>query len=101
MSDVRMIQGREDFGLALESRQPLVIAGDVGRQDFDRDVALQLRIARSIDFAHSAGAEGRDYFVGTEPVSGGERHLLGGGSIDGTILSPHGTDYQAAVCGND
>ena len=32
------------------------LANDVG-QDFDRDVAVQLRVARAIDLAHAAGAD--------------------------------------------
>jgi hypothetical protein len=31
--------------------------------DLDRDLAIQLRVARAIDLAHAAGAERRDDFV--------------------------------------
>jgi hypothetical protein len=57
MRDVGMIQRREDFRFALESREPFAIVGDVGGQDLDRDFALQLRVARAIHLAHSPGAE--------------------------------------------
>jgi hypothetical protein len=45
-------------------------SGGVGRgrsaKDFDGDIAAESRIAGAIDFAHPAGAERRDDFVGAE-----------------------------------
>ena len=46
-------------------------ANDVG-QDLERDVAIQLRVARAIDLAHAAGAEGGEDFVRAEARAGGE-----------------------------
>src|SRR5437773_9799113 len=40
------------------------------RQDFDRDVAIELRVARPIDLAHPAGAERRENLVLPEAGSG-------------------------------
>ena len=34
------------------------IVGERGGQDLDRDVAAEPRVARAIDLAHAAGAEG-------------------------------------------
>jgi hypothetical protein len=53
--DVGMIERRQDFRFALESRQPLAIVGDISGQDLEGDLALQLRIPRPIHLAHSAG----------------------------------------------
>ena len=41
------------------------------RQDFERDVAPQLRVARAIDLAHSAGADSAGDFIGAEPRARG------------------------------
>ena len=49
--DVRMIQRREQMGLALEAREPLGIGGKQLGQDLDGDVAPELRVARAIDLA--------------------------------------------------
>ena len=47
----------KDLGFALESRQPFRIVGNVGGQHFDRDVALQFRVAGAIDLSHAAGTK--------------------------------------------
>ena len=52
--DMGMIQCCEQTGLAPESREPIRVRGEDRREDLDRDVATQLRIARAIDFAHAA-----------------------------------------------
>ena len=38
--DVRMIQRGEDFGFALEPREPIVIRRDRGRENLDRDLSV-------------------------------------------------------------
>ncbi len=61
--------------LALEARE----GGGVGREpvgkNFDRDVAVELRVARAVDLPHSARSERPDHLVGSELRSGGERHI--------------------------
>ena len=53
-----MIQRGEHLRFALEARQTVgIAANDVG-QDLERDVALQLRVARAIHLAHPAGPKG-------------------------------------------
>ena len=42
------------------------------RQDFDRDIAIQLRIARPIHLAHAAFADLGGDFVGAEVRTGSE-----------------------------
>jgi hypothetical protein len=71
MGDVRVVQRRQGLSFACEPCKPLGIARDQIGQHFDRDVAIQLRIARPIHFAHPAGPEGRDDFVRAEAGPGG------------------------------
>ena len=53
-----MIQRGEDFGFALEPREPLGIAQrTLAGRTLMRDVALQLRVAGAVDLAHAARAE--------------------------------------------
>src|SRR5262249_17923057 len=61
--DVRMVQRREHLRFASESREPFRIEGERGGQDLDRDLALQLRVARAVHFAHPTRAERRDDLV--------------------------------------
>ena len=56
-ADVRMIQRGEHPRLALEACQAARVARELARQDFDGDVAPELRVVRAVDFAHPAGAE--------------------------------------------
>jgi len=58
--DVRdggMIEGGEHLRFALEARQSLGVVRDRAQQHFDRDVAIQLRVARAIHGAHAAFPE--------------------------------------------
>ena len=48
-----------------------------GRQDLDRDVAREPRVARPVHLAHAARAEGPDDLVGGEPRPGGQGHREG------------------------
>ena len=63
---LRMIQRGEDLRFALEAREPLGIGDERVGQDLDGDVPLQPRVARAIDFAHAAGAEGDDDLIRAE-----------------------------------
>jgi hypothetical protein len=67
--DVGMIERGQDFGLALQASDAIGILREGGGQDLDRDVALQARVAGTIDLAHSAGADHRLDFVRTEARS--------------------------------
>jgi hypothetical protein len=51
LPDVRMVQRGQRLRLALEPRHPLRIVGERVRQDFDRHVATEFRIARTIDLS--------------------------------------------------
>ena len=72
--DVRMVQGGEDFGFALESGQALGVGADGLGQDLDGDLALEVGVGGAIDLAHSAGAEGGDDFIRAEARAGSQSH---------------------------
>jgi hypothetical protein len=61
-----MIQGGEDFGLALKPCEPIVVGGNRERQNLDRDLTLQLRISRPIHLTHPAFADLHDDVVNAE-----------------------------------
>src|SRR3954452_16195281 len=68
--DVRMIERGQQFGFPLKTGDPASVAGEHLRQDLDGDFAAKLRVARAIDFAHAAGADGVDDFVTADPCAG-------------------------------
>ena len=57
LRDVRMIQRGERLRFALEARQAVGVGRERLGQDLDRDVAIELRVARAIDLAHAACAD--------------------------------------------
>jgi len=73
-ADVRVIERREHLRFTSEPRQPIRIEREGVRQNLQRDVAIELAVARTIDLAHAACAEGRQNFIGTEARAGNERH---------------------------
>src|SRR3954453_16558066 len=74
MGDIRMIQRRENFGFALESRNPLSVVGDVRREHLQRDLALQHGVGRAIHLAHTARPKNGDDFVRSKSRPSGQRH---------------------------
>ena len=75
VSDVRMIQCGQEFGLALEPRHALGITGKKLGQNFQGDIAFQPGVAGAIHFSHSAGA---DLFLNTIVGNGLVKHGLAG-----------------------
>jgi hypothetical protein len=69
--DVAVIEGGEEFGLALEASQAVGIGGNRLWQDFQRDLPLQARVARPIDLAHAARPQEGDDFIRTDAGTGG------------------------------
>ena len=71
--------GCESAATALASRskraRAVGVVGEAVGEDLDRDVAVEPRVARPVDLAHSAGAERRQDLVGAEAGSGSERHM--------------------------
>ena len=68
--DVRMRERGDGPGFALESRARVGVGDDVGRKDFDRDMALELGVACAIDLTHPTGAKRCNYFIGAKPRTG-------------------------------
>ncbi len=75
--DVRMIERRERLRFALEARQPIGVLRERLRQDLDRDVAIELRVARAIDLPHAAFADRRSDLVDAETGAGSEGQVVG------------------------
>ncbi len=72
--DVRMVQRREDFGFALEPRQPLGVCRNGLRQDLDRDLPLQVRVSSAIHLAHAADADLGGDFIRAEAGASSQSH---------------------------
>lgn len=87
-TDIRVIQRGDRSGFLLEAVAELV------RADLDRNFAAQSRIARTIDFAHSAGADAGKKLIWTEKAAwpGGQHVTM--------IVSqgPSSLRQHAAVC---
>jgi hypothetical protein len=82
--DVWMIQRGERPGFTFEAGQAVGVMREGLGQDLDRDVAVQLRIARAKDLPHPAFANRCGDFVDAEAGAGCERG--------------QGVDYSARVC---
>jgi hypothetical protein len=76
--DVRMRERGDGLRLPLEPREGCGVRGERLGQDLDRDVAIQLRVARSVDLAHAACTKQRDDFVRAEASAGGDGHVVAG-----------------------
>ena len=74
LCDVRVIEGRERLRFAIEACEALRFEREVGWQDLQRDVALELRVAGLVDLAHATRADEGVNLVGTETRAGGESH---------------------------
>ena len=73
-ADVGMVQRGEDLCFTLEACEAIGIERERVRDDFQRDVATELRVARAIDLAHGAGPERRQDFVRAEACASGQGH---------------------------
>src|SRR4030095_12580235 len=65
-ADVRMRELRDRAGLAVKALAKLGIGRQTRWQDLDGDGTIQTRVARFVDFAHPARADGSDDFVGAK-----------------------------------
>ena len=74
LRDVRMVQRREHFGFSLKPRKPLRIPDERRGQNFQRDVAVELRVASAIDLARPTHTNGRNDFVRSEARASNECH---------------------------
>ena len=71
--------GCESAATALASRSKRASAsafgGQMGGEDLDRDVPVELRVPRAVDLAHPARAEGREDLIGAKARAGSECQL--------------------------
>ena len=70
--DVRMIQGRERLGLALEPRQALEVSRERIGKDLDGDLATERRVRRSVHLSHAPFADCCGNFVDAKVRAGCE-----------------------------
>jgi len=56
VGDVRVVQGGQHLGLTTEPCKALSIGHERLRQDFDRNLTIQLRVAGAIHLAHAPAA---------------------------------------------
>src|SRR5262245_49270103 len=61
--DIGVAQYSEELCFSSEPRGPIRIRGKAVRQDFERDVSMQVHIARAVDLAHAARANRADDLI--------------------------------------
>ena len=71
---IGMIDRSGGSSFLLETTESIGILGERRRQDLDRDVARDARVARAIHLAHPARPERGDDLVVTNPGTGSENH---------------------------
>jgi len=79
LRDVGMIQRGEQLRFALEARAARGLVSGNRRNDFDRDVAAETRVARPVHLAHAARPERAEDVVGADSSTGAQRRRSGGG----------------------
>src|ERR1700747_3445512 len=72
--DVGMVQRSQHLRFALKTSQSFGIVCEGFWENFDRYVAPEFCVMGLVDFSHSACANWREDFVGTEMGASGERH---------------------------
>ena len=75
--DVGMREGGHGLGLPLEPREAVRVAREEVGEDFDRNITIQLRVARPIDLAHPPGADLVEDVVDTEARAAYEGQVAG------------------------
>ena len=74
--DVRMVQRRERLSFPCEPGEPFGIVSERVRQDLERDVAIELRVASLIHLSHATFADRRSDFVHAEAGTGSEGQMM-------------------------
>jgi hypothetical protein len=72
--DVGMVEGGEHLRFSAEPCDAITIKREGLRQDLQRDIAIELGVARAIDLAHAPFAEQGHDFVRADASAWGERH---------------------------
>src|SRR5262245_37235759 len=71
---MRVRKSGDRVRLTFKAAASIRIRRELWRQDLDRDAAIEPRVARLVDLAHAARAQGREDLVRTEPETGAEGH---------------------------
>ena len=77
LDDVRVAQPVDRVGFLEEPRDRLLAARQLLAQHLDRDVAVELRVARDVDVAHPALAEQTHEAIGAELLAEAGRRIAG------------------------
>src|SRR5215467_12426030 len=67
-----MIERSQHLRLALKAKHATRIVSERFRQHFQRDVTLQLHVARAVHLTHTTGADGRGDLIGAEFCADGD-----------------------------
>ena len=68
-ADMGVVQAGDGPGFALEALAAFGVLATIGRQNLDRDGAVEARVVRPVDLAHAARAQGCQDLVGAESSS--------------------------------
>lgn len=74
LRDARVVQGSQRPGFTIEADQALGIAGELRRQQFQRDRTIECRVVREIDLTHPTRTDPRDHVVPAESAARGKGH---------------------------
>src|SRR5262252_3763961 len=85
--DVGMIERGEHLRFATETSDPVAVERERVREDLQRDVTIELRIAGAVDLAHSTHADLSGDLVRTETSAGGECQREVAGIIGDVLVS--------------
>jgi hypothetical protein len=91
--DVRVAESRGRARFVGEAADALPVAGQIGREDFEGNVAAQRAVVGAVDVAHRAGADEGDDLVAGDAGSGLEgltASRVGGCCFVGLTLPLHG-----------
>ena len=72
--DVWVIERRRGACFHLKPMKPIGVGGKGRREDFDRDIAAEARIAGAVDLAHPAGTDGGQDLIRAEMGVWGQGH---------------------------
>ena len=75
--DVRMIEGRQRLGFAREPCEAISVVGERVRQDFERDLAIELRVTGAVHLTHATFADQRGHFIDAEAGARCKRQTAG------------------------
>ena len=76
LPNIRMIQRCKKLRFTPKPGESLGVPSHRLWQDFDGNFAPQSGVLRAIHFAHSSHTDGRQDFVGAEPIAGRKRHVF-------------------------